>query len=298
MTMMDGRAFAQEKLMDNAALVLNAYYKAPLTTSRLNQKAVIVSGEETQPLLDVIDVLAEKVGGHEATQNIFAPLYMDYLAYKVAIDRGESPALLLLGADLAKADLGWDCGACGFATCGELTRYFKKDGGGMGRMMVGPSCAWKSLDWGIACDYACAAAWELNMENRIEGTMGLLAYALGYMEDVTAVMALPLGPVTEFWYYNRPTMKDFITPEAQAELLRNNISVHYEMFAGDLKPPMKGEGKWWERPPEYGSVGPDPEYTEFQQRNRGLMFEAVMEVRPKVEAMKKKLASKKGKGGK
>ena len=106
MTMMDGRAFAQERLRDNAALVLNAYYKAPLTTSRLNQKAMIVAGEEMMPLLDVIEVLAEKVGGHEATQNMFAPLYMDYLAYRVAIDEGNAPALLLLGADLAKADLG------------------------------------------------------------------------------------------------------------------------------------------------------------------------------------------------
>ncbi len=292
MTMMDGRVFAQGRLMDNASLVLNAYYKAPLTTSRLNQKAMIVTGEEMMPLLDVIDVLAEKVGGHEATQNIFAPLYMDYLAYKVALEEGQEVALLLLGADLARADLGWDCGACGFPTCGELAKYFKKNSG-MGRMMVGPSCAWKSLDWGIACDYACAAAWELNMENRIEGTYGLLANALGYLDDVTAVMALPLGPVTEFWYYNRPTMGKVITPEAQAELLRNNLAVHWEMFAGDLKPPMKGEGKWWERPPEYGSVGPDPEYTAFQQKNAGLMLEAVMEVRPRVEAMKKKLKAKK-----
>jgi uncharacterized ferredoxin-like protein len=287
MTMMDGRAFAQEKLMDNAALVLNAYYKAPLTTSRLKQKAMILSGEDMMPLLEVIEVLAEKVGGHEAAQNIFAPMYMDYLAYRVAIDEGNAPALLLLGADLAKADLGWDCGACGFATCGELTRYFKKNSG-MGRMMTGPSCAWKALDWGIACDYACAAAWELNMENRIEGTYGMLALALGYMDDVTAVMALPLGPVTEFWYYNRPTMGKVITAEGQAELLRNNLAVHWEMFAGDLKPPMKGEGDWWARPPEYGSVGPDPEYTAFQQKNAGIMLEAVMEVRPKVETIKKK----------
>lgn len=291
MTMMDGRAFAQEKLLDNAALVLNAYYKAPLTTSRLNQKAMIVSGEELTPLLDVIDVLAEKVGGHEATQNIFAPLYMDYLAYKVAVEQGESPVLLLLGADLARADLGWDCGACGFPSCAEFTKYFKKHGG-MGRMVVGPSCAWKALDWGIACDYACAAAWELNMENRIEGTYGLLAYALGYLDDVTAVMALPLGPVREFWYYNRPTMEKVITPEAQQNLLRNNIAVHWVMFAADLKPPMKGQGDWWARPTEYANVGPDPEYTEFQQKNAGLMLEAVMEVRPRVEEMKKKWKSK------
>ncbi len=43
---------------------------------------------------------------------------------------------------------------------------------------------------------------------------------------------------------------------------------------------MKGQGDWWARPPEYGSVGPDAEYTAFQQKNAGLMLEAVMEVRP------------------
>ncbi len=296
MTMMDGRAFAQEKLLDNAALVLNAYYKAPLTTSRLNQKAMILSGEEMMPLLEVIDVLAEKVGGHQATQNMLAPLYADYLAYRTALEEGRSVVLLLLGADLARADLGWNCGACGFRTCGEFARYYKKQGN-RGKLMAGPSCAWKVLDWGIACDYACAAAWELNMENRIEGSFGLLAYALGYLDDVSAVLALPLGPVTEFWYYNRPSMSKMITAESQAAWLRNNLSVHYEMYAGDLKPPMRGEGAWWERPPEYGSVGPDPEYTEYQEKNAELMFEAVMEVRPKVEAMKKKLKSKKGKSG-
>ena len=72
-------------------------------------------------------------------------------------------------------------------------------------------------------------------------------------------------------------------------MLRNNVAVHWVMFAGDLKPPMKGAGDWWARPTEYGSVGPDPEYTEFQQKNAGIMLEAVMEVRPKVEAIKKRM---------
>jgi len=294
MAMMDGRDFAQQKLEDNAALVLNAYYKAPLATSRLDQKAMILSGEEMMPLLELIEKLATKVGGHEATQNIFFPLYMDYLAIRVAIDEGRAPVILLLGANLAKADLGWDCGACGFATCGELAQHFKKHSG-MGRIVSGPSCAWKAMDWGIACDYACAAAWELNLENRIESTFGLLAHALGYLDDVTAVMALPLGPVRELWYYNRPTMAKVLTPELQTTVLRNSVSVHYEMFSADLRPAMKGDGPWWERPPEYLSVGADPEYTAFQQKNKSLILEAVMEVRPKVQAMKKKMIAKRKK---
>ncbi|MEW5980120.1 MAG: DUF2148 domain-containing protein [Acidobacteriota bacterium] len=288
MAMVEGRAFAQEQLRQSAALVLNAYFKAPLVTSRLEQKALLVSGEELMPMLELIEVLAQKVGGHEATQNFFFPLYVDYLGFRVAIDKGQSPVVLLLGANLARADVGWDCGACGFTTCGEMMKYFKEHGG-PGRSVAGPSCAWKSLDWGIACDYACAAAWELNIENRILASFGLVANALGYMDDVTAVMALPLGPISELWYYNRPIMGRVVTPESQAKLLRNNIPVHWTMFAGDLKPPMKGYGQWWERPPEYVKVEEDPEFTEFQNTNKKILLEAVMEVRPKVEAIKGRL---------
>ena len=39
-------------------------------------------------------------------------------------------------ADLSKADLGWDCGACGFKTCGELIKHFRKKGG-QGRVGAG-----------------------------------------------------------------------------------------------------------------------------------------------------------------
>ena len=147
------------------------------------------------------------------------------------------------------------------------------------------------MDFGIACDYACAAAWELNMENRIEGTIGSLAKALGYIDDCTAVFALPLGPVREFWYYNRPTMSGVLSPENQVEMLRNNMPNHWMMFAGDLRPPMKGEN-WWMKQPEYLSVGTDEAYTESKAKNAAYLLEAVMAVRPKVEEMKQKMNEK------
>lgn len=288
MAMMDGRAFAQERLMDNAALVLNAYYKAPLVTSRINQQALMISGEDLLPMLEVIELLIEKVGGDKAVQSFFYPLYMDYYACRVAIDKGQSPVFLLLGANLSKADLGWDCGACGFKTCGKLMKHFREKGG-PGRIVAGPSCAWKALDYGIACDYACAAAWELNIENRIEGSFGLLGMALGYLDDCTAVLALPLGPVTEFWYYNRPTMADLVKPENQLEMLRHNVPNHWMKFSGDLHPPIKGGDDWWSKPPEYVSVGPDAEYTALHQKNTSYFLEAVQEVYPRVAELKRKM---------
>ena len=288
MAIFNGREFAQDKLLDASALVLDAYFKAPLTTSRLNQQATVLTGEEILPLLEVLEKTSEKMGGDDALKEIWLPLYADYIAFREAIDKGCSPVILLLGADLIKPDVGWDCGACGFKTCGEMFKYFKSDGG-PGRLAAGPSCVWKAMDFGIACDYACASAWQLNLENRIEGTMGSIANALGYMDDVSFVLALPLGPVSEFWYYNRPTLDKVITAESHQSFIRSNIPQHFMRFAGDLNPPMKADGKWWEKPPEYLSIGPDPEGDAKAQENKMAMFESIMEVRPKVEAMKESL---------
>ncbi len=291
MAIMNGRQLAQERLLDAAALVLDAYYKAPLATSRLDQQALVLTDEEILPLLEVIEKTAEKMGGFDAIREEFMPLYMDYVCFREAIDKGCSPVVLLLGANLSKPDLGWDCGACGFKTCGQMAKHFKSEGG-PGRVGAGPSCAWKVMDYGIACDYACAAAWQLNLENRIEGTMGMVAGALGYMDGVTSVLALPLGPVSEFWYYNRPTLEKIVTVESHQASLRSNVPQHFMMFAGDLRPTMKSDGKWWENPPEYLNVGADPEFVEKDQQNKMALIQSVMEVVPKVEAMKETLKAK------
>lgn len=284
MAMIDGSAFAEDRLMDAVGHVLHAYYKAPQVTSRLNQKAVLVCGDEFLPMLEFVEKLQQKLGV-EATQNAFFPLYVDYMCFKTAFQEGRRPVALILGADLGKADLGWDCGACGFATCGEFNK-FKKEQGGIGRLGSGPSCAWKNFDFGMCCDYACAAAWEMNIENRILGTFGFLAFALGYLENVTCTLALALGPVSELWWYSRPSLGKWRGREHLQAHLRNNYTVHYQMFSSDLRPAVKQDGKWWEKEAEFGSVGPDAKYAEYQGQIRQRLLEALMEVRPKVDAIK------------
>lgn len=284
MAIFEGAAFAQDRLMDAAGHILHAYYKAPLVTSRLNQKAVLVRGEEFFPMLEFVDRLQEKLG-IEATQNAFFPLYVDYMTIKTAFQEGRSPVMLILGADLARADLGWDCGACGFATCGEFNN-FKKEHGGIGRLGAGPSCAWKNFDFGMCCDYACAAAWEMNIDNRILGTFGLLAYVLGYLENVTCTLVLVLGPVGELWWYSRPSLGKWRTHEHLQAHFRNNYTVHFQMFSSDLRPAVKQDGNWWEKEAEFVRVAPDAKYIEYKKQIRDRFMEAAMEVRPKVDAIK------------
>ncbi len=287
MGLIEGNAYAQKRLLDVAGHVLHAYFKTPQVTSRLGQKAVIVHGEELKPMLEFVEALESKLGG-DAAKNTFFPLYVDYMCFKKAIEQGYPPVVLMLGADLGKADLGWDCGACGFPTCAEFNK-FKKEEGGLGRIGAGPSCAWKSFDYGAACDYACAAAWECNVENRILGTFGMVGFALGYLDDVTANLALSLGPPVEFWWYNRPSLAEWRDYESINEQLRNNYTLHYQMFSSDLRPPVKQDGAWWEKEREYGTVAQEKEYSEYQDRLFGVVMETIMEVRPKVEAHKQKM---------
>jgi len=287
MSLIEGRAFAQERLLDAAGHVLHAYFKAPQVTGRLNQKAVLVQGDEFAPMLEFLERLQKKLGS-EAMKDTFFPMYVDYMCFKAAIDQGQPPVVLVLGADLGAGDLAWDCGACGFGRCAEFNRY-KKEHGGLGRLGMGPSCAWKNFDYGMACDYACAAAGQMNVENRILGTFGLVSFALGYLDDVTATVALALGPAVELWWYNRPSLAKWRDDEHISEMFRRNYAFHHQMFSSDLRPAVKQDGAWWEKPPEYVRVGTDEEYAEYQARLQGMMLETVLEVRPKVDAIKSNL---------
>ena len=61
MGMIDGKLCAQERLLDVAGHVLHAYLGAPLVTSRLDQKAVIVHGEDLIPMLEFVERLEAKL---------------------------------------------------------------------------------------------------------------------------------------------------------------------------------------------------------------------------------------------
>lgn len=290
MALIDGKRFADERLLDAAGHILHAYYKAPLVTGRLNQQAVIICGEELAPMLELIEKMDEKLKG--AAKELFFPLYVDYMCLKVAIDQGYSPVLISLGADCMKADLGWDCGACGFPTCAEYIKHCKVCGG-LGTMVAGPSCAWKSFDYGIASDYACAAAGDLNVENRILGTFGLISTVLGYLEGASVNLALALGPQTEMWWYSRPSMAKWLDSETLNGMLRRNYTFHFQMFSTKIRPQVKKDGAWWSDDPEFSlGVAPDENYSEGQAKIQAAMMESILEVQPKVEKFKEKMAER------
>lgn len=307
MTTYDSKKLVQEGLLEAAKLVCLSIHKAPTLTGRTEVKAIVVTGEEFQVMMSAMDVIMDKVGLAGFTDFPFMPLLGDYFGYRAAMDTGWEPIALIIGAELTISQTGWDCGSCGFPTCAEFNKFSRKNkspgpvmGLGLG---LGPSCTWKNLDFSIAADWACATLHNLNVENRIQGTFGILAHALGYLEGTSTALVLPLGPVCEFFYYSRkplygvlPTTPGYLPDMAydlSYEMLRTRHPDMWESLPALAHPWIKGKGKWWERAREYIKVGPDAEIDKKEKEIEDLFLKTIADKRKELEALRKKAEEKK-----
>jgi len=226
-----------EHLVDVAKHCASAFFKAPRITGYTRMDAEIITGEDLWPIIEMLGPLS--------TINSF--VRWDYETFKSTYDAGNPPVLLLLAADLTRSQMGWDCGACGFATCKEFNAYAARNGG-TGQLWGGPSCNWKVLDFGIACDWAAAAAAQLKVDNRIQADSGAMAGMLGYLPGHSAFIGLPLGPVGDLVWYSREAMHGkFSREEAMANMFRC-CPTHFGAFPGGGNPLVKNSERWWETP--------------------------------------------------
>ncbi len=104
--------------------------------------------------------------------------------------------MMILG-EKRKSDLNWDCGACGYRTCGELNRAEEVDAM-TGR---GPSCQFKNLNMMVAADAASSMAWRLGLYCRVFSSYGMSALAMEVIDDVdlTVAVAVAAGPNDPFF---------------------------------------------------------------------------------------------------
>jgi uncharacterized ferredoxin-like protein len=112
-----------------------------------------------------------------------------------------SAAVLLIGVKGTmpkKPEQPLNCGACGYANCGEMIKAEKKRGEDYG----GPLCAFQVMDLGIALGIAAKMAAELNMDNRLMYTAGAAAMDLGYLQ-ADVIVALPLSVKAKNIYFDR-----------------------------------------------------------------------------------------------
>ena len=112
-----------------------------------------------------------------------------------------SQALLLVG--LSKpATAGYDCGGCGYTTCGEFAKARQLKEKEMG--YTGPHCVMRMMDIGVALSSAAKTAGMLNVDNRVQQRVGAAAKAIGLIRG-EVVMGIPVSVTGKSIYYDRQT---------------------------------------------------------------------------------------------
>jgi uncharacterized ferredoxin-like protein len=112
---------------------------------------------------------------------------------------GKAHAVVLIG--LAKAvAAGYDCGACGYATCKEFLDGRSHVDKTLG--YSGPHCAMRMMDIGVALSSAAKTASLLNVDCRVQQRVGAAARALGMIQAEVA-MGIPLGVYGKNPFFDR-----------------------------------------------------------------------------------------------
>ncbi|MCP4582694.1 MAG: hypothetical protein GY839_13875 [candidate division Zixibacteria bacterium] len=106
------------------------------------------------------------------------------------------PVVVLIGLKGASA-LNLNCGACGFNTCEDLKKAPKTTG-----HFMGPVCALRHLDLGIALGSAVKTAQMMNVDNRIMYRIGVTARNFGIV-DWDFVMGIPLSATGKNIFFDR-----------------------------------------------------------------------------------------------
>lgn len=111
----------------------------------------------------------------------------------------QAHAVVLVG--LAKAvTAGYDCGACGFASCKEFLAARTIVDKSMG--YTGPHCALRMMDIGVALSSAAKTASLLSVDCRVQQRVGAAARALGLIQAEVA-LGIPLGVYGKSPFFDR-----------------------------------------------------------------------------------------------
>ena len=108
----------------------------------------------------------------------------------------DSELVVLIGIKNATF-VGLNCGACGYYSCKELEAAKKT-----GDEFIGPHCAFRLLDLGIALGSAVKTAGLLNVDNRMMYRIGTIARNLGFC-DCDFVIGIPLSATGKSIYFDR-----------------------------------------------------------------------------------------------
>jgi uncharacterized ferredoxin-like protein len=265
MAVYEGYEAANEYMLTVAKACAAAAAKAPALTGALGLRMEILTDDDQEPMIQVLETLGKTSAFqlHDATA---------FRAYK---NEGILPPLLLLGADLTAPPM-WNCGGCGFATCGEYLKYTKQNKG-VGVGAYGPSCLWKVIDFGIAADYACACAGQHRAEARILFSMGAVSMFLNHLEGCSFVLGLPIGPVGQNRWFDRMPWRKVLSYERRIMQQMAGAPNLFMAFSGGGNPILKSKKTWWENP-TFMKVEQDEAFEEAEAEGQAEVYRKIMKL--------------------
>jgi uncharacterized ferredoxin-like protein len=142
-----------------------------------------------------LSAIAQKMRAHapESTNEAF------WLRDAENIEKAHAVVLIGLAKTVAA---GYDCGACGFASCKEFLAGRTVSDKALG--YSGPHCAMRMMDIGVALSSAAKTASLLNVDCRVQQRVGAAARALGFIKAEVA-MGIPLGVYGKSPFFDRKT---------------------------------------------------------------------------------------------
>ncbi|NLI12782.1 ferredoxin domain-containing protein [Pelotomaculum propionicicum] len=170
----------KDTMLAVAGLMELAARTAPKAGGRDFVGSKVVSGEDLKTLADAM----ERYGQEKGVVNFD----------RDAANVRRSDAVLLLSLDQPNT-LGLNCGACGYSRCADLKPE-------EGPEFVGPLCAWRVLDLGIALGSAAKTAGILNADNRIMYRVGVAARKIGMIKG-ELVVGIPISATGKSIYFDR-----------------------------------------------------------------------------------------------
>lgn len=253
---------------------------------------VLAPPEEVPELSPAQEALLLAGGDPERPQTSLLPVEQRLAGFgEVELGLSEPTALVETTRCLKCDQLGFDCGACGFKTCREAVincqnRLNETGGEPWGWLMKGPSCIWRILELGIAVDWAAAAVHKYNLPSRVAMIPGTIFLRMGYMEDCTTIMVIPIGPCKESWYFDpgsgREDFRPFRGERIGQTLLYPPLWIRFTGPGRDLgRRGINIKDEWWEPPYTRLDIVEDDDWGNFVLDRDYALFAAADEIRKK-----------------
>jgi uncharacterized ferredoxin-like protein len=180
----------QEAIVTVAKLIMAAVTTAPKTRGISAITSALIQGEEKENFAKAM----EEHGKVKAFNGEFF--------IRDAKSVRQSAAILLIGVKGTtpkRPEKPFNCGSCGFETCGEFIRAKKEK---RGEDFVGPICSFQAVDLGVAIGVAAKMAAELGIDNRLMYTAGAAAMDLDLL-DSDMIIGLPLSISQKNIFFDR-----------------------------------------------------------------------------------------------